>query len=198
MSSRTRARILDIAKGVDVKDSAAWLQAKGPAWVIVTLGAEGCLLSTHKGAWNFAARPVKASDTSGAGDVFSGVLVGSLARGASLDDAIQAGQRAAALTVERNRDVQRDSIGGRNAGHRSIAGIYGNLKGPLRVGKGPANASNMQFYLLSHMPVARRPGRRMRSVQSGALLCQKTHKNLTSIPPDDKSAGSRPRPCAIS
>ncbi|OTP67104.1 ribokinase [Caballeronia sordidicola] len=93
--------ILDIAKGVDVKDSAAWLQAKGPAWVIVTLGAEGCLLSTHEGASNFAARPVKASDTSGAGDVFSGVLVGSLARGASLDDAIQAGQRAAALTVER-------------------------------------------------------------------------------------------------
>jgi len=93
--------ILDIAQGDDVERSAAWLQAKGPAWVIVTLGARGCLLSTQEGTFGIAAKPVKASDTSGAGDVFSGVLVGALARGASLNDAIQAGQRAAALTVER-------------------------------------------------------------------------------------------------
>jgi ribokinase len=93
--------MLDIAKGIDVKHSAAWLQAKGPAWVIVTLGADGCLLSTREAVSSFAAEPAKASDTSGAGDVFSGVLVGSLARGTSLNDAIQAGQRAAALTVER-------------------------------------------------------------------------------------------------
>ncbi|MCY0386603.1 PfkB family carbohydrate kinase [Robbsia sp. Bb-Pol-6] len=85
----------------DVQGSAAWLRGRGPRWVIVTLGANGCLVSSESGTLPVAGHPASVTDTSGAGDVFSGVLVASLARGRSLTDAIHAGQKAAAIAVAR-------------------------------------------------------------------------------------------------
>jgi ribokinase len=93
--------IFDITRRGDARSAAVWLQSKGPKWVIVTLGANGCLLSDQSGTTNIAGQPATATDTSGAGDVFSGVLVASLAQGKSLIDAIDSGQKAAAIAVER-------------------------------------------------------------------------------------------------
>ncbi|MGI4855608.1 MAG: ribokinase [Janthinobacterium lividum] len=93
--------IFDIYGQGNVQRSAAWLQSKGPSWVIVTLGANGCLLACETGTAVVAGQTAKVADTSGAGDVFSGVLVAALAQGRSLSDAINSGQQAAVLTVER-------------------------------------------------------------------------------------------------
>jgi ribokinase len=93
--------IRDISGMREAGPAASWLQSRGPAWVIVTLGARGCLLASKDGITFFEGKPAKAKDTSGAGDVFSGVLVASIALGNSLEEGIDAAQRAASLTVER-------------------------------------------------------------------------------------------------
>jgi ribokinase len=93
--------IFDISRRDNTRSAAVWLQSKGPEWVIVTLGASGCLLSDKSGTTDIAGQPATATDTSGAGDVFSGVLIASLAQGKSLIDAIDSGQKAAAITVGR-------------------------------------------------------------------------------------------------
>lgn len=67
---------------------------------IVTLGAEGCLLA-DPALRSFPAGRVDVVDTTGAGDVFCGVLAAGYARGDALGDAIARAQRAAALSVGR-------------------------------------------------------------------------------------------------
>lgn len=68
---------------------------------IVTLGAEGCRLIDGATERAFAAERVAATDTTGCGDTFCGVLAAVLTGGRTLDDAIAAAQRAAALTATR-------------------------------------------------------------------------------------------------
>lgn len=67
---------------------------------IVTLGAEGCLLA-DPALQAFPATRAAVVDTSGAGDVFCGVLAAGYARGEALAEAIARAQRAAALSVAR-------------------------------------------------------------------------------------------------
>ena len=66
---------------------------------IVTLGADGCRLVED--GRTFAAPAVSAVDTTGCGDTFCGVIAAALAAGRSLEAAIDAAQRAAALTATR-------------------------------------------------------------------------------------------------
>lgn len=68
---------------------------------IVTLGADGCLLVDGTQRRSFPAETVTAIDTTGCGDTFCGVMAAALARGVSIDQAIGAAQRAAALTATR-------------------------------------------------------------------------------------------------
>lgn len=68
---------------------------------IVTLGAEGCHLLDGDAIRLFAAEAVTAVDTTGCGDTFCGVLAAALARRKTLEGAIAAAQRAAALTATR-------------------------------------------------------------------------------------------------
>lgn len=68
---------------------------------IVTLGADGCLLLDGKRRQAFPAEPVGAIDTTGCGDAFCGVMAAAVARGLSIDQAIAAAQKAAALTATR-------------------------------------------------------------------------------------------------
>jgi ribokinase len=68
---------------------------------IVTLGGDGCLLIEGGQQRTFAAETVAAIDTTGCGDAFCGVMAATLARGFSLDRAIAAAQKAAALTATR-------------------------------------------------------------------------------------------------
>jgi len=87
----------------DPAEAARRLSRGGATSVVVTLGAAGALyLDTGaKHAERVAAPAVAAVDTSGAGDVFAGVLSGCLARGLWLSDAVAIGVRAAAIAVTR-------------------------------------------------------------------------------------------------
>ncbi|RPF23399.1 ribokinase [Myceligenerans xiligouense] len=83
-------------------DPAALVEAlldRVPA-VVVTLGAEGSLVAERgKRPLAIPALPVRAVDTTGAGDTYCGVLAAALSRGASLDDAARLATAAGALAV---------------------------------------------------------------------------------------------------
>ncbi|WP_281291637.1 ribokinase [Reyranella soli] len=68
---------------------------------IVTLGAEGCVLTEGGRRRSFPAQAVQAIDSTGCGDAFCGVVVAALVQGLSMDAAIAAAQKAAALTATR-------------------------------------------------------------------------------------------------
>jgi ribokinase len=79
----------------------AALRALGPPQVLVTLGAQGVVVADAGGARHAPARPVRAVDTTAAGDTFIGAVAAALCEGAALDDAVALGQAAAALCVTR-------------------------------------------------------------------------------------------------
>jgi len=91
--------VLDVASA---RAAAGALLAQGAARVLVTLGANGAWLAEPGGGRHFPAPKVRAIDTTAAGDTFIGGLAAVLASGASLPDAIDFGQRAAALSVTRH------------------------------------------------------------------------------------------------
>ena len=68
---------------------------------IVTLGEAGCIVATGGEVMVLPGLPVDAVDTTGAGDVFCGVLAAALARGRALVAAVGVAQHAAAISVTR-------------------------------------------------------------------------------------------------
>jgi ribokinase len=84
----------------DPESAARALSARTHAPVIVTLGAEGALIVTGKVCERFGAPVVRAVDTTGAGDVFNGVVAASLANGRSISDAVPLAVQAAAESVQ--------------------------------------------------------------------------------------------------
>jgi ribokinase len=77
------------------------LRAKGPAAVLVSLGADGLCWVDDQGTRRVPARPVKAVDTVGAGDTLVGALVTALAEGQAIENALGFAQAAAAIAVSR-------------------------------------------------------------------------------------------------
>jgi ribokinase len=77
------------------------LRAKGPAAVLVSLGAEGLCWVDEQGTRRVPARKIKAVDTVGAGDTLVGALVTALAEGQAIEDALAFAQAAAAIAVSR-------------------------------------------------------------------------------------------------
>ena len=75
------------------------LQEQGAGTVILTLGEKGSLLVTARGAEHLPATPVKAVDTTGAGDAFVGSLAHFLASGKALNDAVARANRIAGMSV---------------------------------------------------------------------------------------------------
>jgi len=73
---------------------------RGAAAVILTLGKRGSLLVTGTTIEHVPVEPVKALDTTGAGDAFVGSLAFFLAAGKSLSDAIERANRIAAISVQ--------------------------------------------------------------------------------------------------
>lgn len=78
------------------------LAEAGPAVVVVRRGRAGAtLVRPGEPPLDLPGRPVAATDTTGAGDVHVGTMLGALAGGASLVDAVRAANRAAAEWVSR-------------------------------------------------------------------------------------------------
>ncbi|MDX8479879.1 ribokinase [Mesorhizobium sp. VK24D] len=89
--------------GASGEAAAAVLHARGVRDVVLTLGADGALLSGGSAPLRVAAAPANVVDTTGAGDTFMGVaLASAFLRGARLDElALIHAARASALTVSR-------------------------------------------------------------------------------------------------
>ncbi len=83
----------------DAAAAAQALRGRGPAQVVVTLGAAGAVAADADGCRHHPGMSVRAVDTTAAGDTFLGALAVALARGESLDAGVRHGIRAAALCV---------------------------------------------------------------------------------------------------
>lgn len=86
--------------GMDTADKAVFaaaLQARFQLTTIVTLGPRGAVCCDAHGLSEIAAMPVKAVDTIGAGDAFSGYLCAALDQGRTLAEALQYASAAASL-----------------------------------------------------------------------------------------------------
>ncbi|MGH9453287.1 MAG: ribokinase [Terriglobia bacterium] len=75
------------------------LMARGAGQVVITLGEKGALVATPQSMLHIAAIPVRAVDTTGAGDAFNAGLAVALACGATLEAAAQFAVVAGGLAV---------------------------------------------------------------------------------------------------
>ncbi|HNR42500.1 MAG TPA: ribokinase [Bacteroidales bacterium] len=97
----------ELLTGIKVTDAASARTAagkllhKGVRNVVITMGAAGAFLMNQDFAGMVPVVPVKAVDTTAAGDVFNGALAVAIAEGAELKDAVDFANRAAAISVTR-------------------------------------------------------------------------------------------------
>lgn len=95
----------EVLTGIAVTDlnsaelAARWFRDSGAATAMITRGDRGALVIGPDGVEDYPAFPATPVDTTAAGDAFTGALGASLARGASLRDAVQRGLAAGALAV---------------------------------------------------------------------------------------------------
>ncbi|WP_293999650.1 ribokinase [Sphaerotilus sp.] len=92
---------LPVDTPAEVEQAAQALRRRGPAQVVVTLGAAGMHHAGPDGTLALPAPRVTAVDTTGAGDTFVGTLAAGLAEGAPLAATFARAQTAAALAVSR-------------------------------------------------------------------------------------------------
>lgn len=85
--------------GADERGIVAGLRAAGVPSVVLTLGSRGALVTDGGGIRAIPAAPVKALDTTGAGDAFVGAVSAKLAEGADLFAATSFATRFAAAAV---------------------------------------------------------------------------------------------------
>jgi len=81
------------------EQAAQWFLDRGVTNAMITRGALGVIVVGPDGVAEYPAFPAMPVDTTAAGDAFSGALGGSLARGASLSEALRRGLAAGALAV---------------------------------------------------------------------------------------------------
>ena len=82
------------------EDEARELLARGAGAVVLTLGERGCLVVEDETAEHLPVEPVRAIDTTGAGDAFVGALAAFLASGDELVAAAQRANAVAAISVQ--------------------------------------------------------------------------------------------------
>jgi len=83
----------------DAKKCAATLLSGGIRRVIITLGANGCLLASREGSEHIPAFPVKSIDSTGAGDAFIGSFAVFLAEGVAEREAVRRANLYAGLST---------------------------------------------------------------------------------------------------
>ncbi len=97
----------ELLTGIKVTDAssaekcAEKLRSRGPRNVIITMGAAGAYLLTDNISRIIPVIPVKALDTTAAGDVFNGALAVAICEGRDLTDAVRFANKAAAISVTR-------------------------------------------------------------------------------------------------
>jgi ribokinase len=94
----TGIRVTDL---VSAENAAFKLLKKGVRNVIITMGASGAFLLNEEGPKMIPVIPVKAIDTTAAGDVFNGALAVAVSEGHSLVEAIDFANKAASISVTR-------------------------------------------------------------------------------------------------
>lgn len=85
----------------DARLAAEALFAEGVENVIITMGSNGSLVATRERMEFVPARPVKALDTTGAGDCYNGALVAALSEGKDLFQAARVATLASSIAVTR-------------------------------------------------------------------------------------------------
>ena len=95
--------LTDAAASPDVM--VARLRGRGAARVVLTLGAEGCLLADAEGRWHVPARHSIPRDVTGAGDALIAGMLYRLLAGDKLATAAATGTVLAGLTVESDATV---------------------------------------------------------------------------------------------
>ena len=86
---------------LSVNELARKLIATGIERAVVTLGGNGALLVDSGESYLYPALPVKAIDTTGAGDTFNGAIAKAIACGESLSSAVSYAMNAAAMSVSK-------------------------------------------------------------------------------------------------
>ncbi len=71
------------------------------ALIVITLGSQGSIAVKNGRRYKQPAYPAQAVDTVGAGDTYTGFLIGSLAEGVSLSDAMRLASKASSISVTR-------------------------------------------------------------------------------------------------
>lgn len=102
--NRTEAQILTglpVTNEEEAAEAAAALAAKGVKNVIITLGSKGAYLFSPDFKGTVPANPVKAVDTTAAGDTFNGALCVALSEGSTLKQACTFAAKASAIAVTR-------------------------------------------------------------------------------------------------
>lgn len=93
---------IDVADATTAERAGRWFLDRGVRHAVVTLGAAGAVVvSQEQPAQVVAAFPVRAVDTTAAGDAFTGTLGAVLAAGQDLATAVRHGMAAGALAVTR-------------------------------------------------------------------------------------------------
>lgn len=92
---------IEVVGPVEAADAGRWLVGRGVGTAIVTLGREGAVLVNGRGVLHYRPPEVDPVDSTGAGDVFSGAFMASLAGGKSIEEAVVFANQAAALSVTR-------------------------------------------------------------------------------------------------
>lgn len=88
-----------VADAASAREAARRLRAAGARNVVVTLGAQGCLVAAADAETLVPCPKVEPVDTTAAGDAFNGALACALAGGATLVEAARTACRAGALAV---------------------------------------------------------------------------------------------------
>ncbi len=102
--NETEAEILTGIKVTDAASAgkaASALRQKGVKNIVITLGASGSYLLSDKISKMIPVVPVKAVDTTAAGDVFTGALAVAISEGKELEEAVVFANKAAAISVTR-------------------------------------------------------------------------------------------------
>jgi ribokinase len=111
-----------VSSAAEATGAALALHAGGLAHVVITLGANGCVLASAGQTRSFPPHPVATLDATGAGDAFVGCLAASLAAGDPLATAIERANAYAALSTTR-RGAQA-SYADRDELERSLAAVH--------------------------------------------------------------------------